>query len=128
MINIKNHNLYYITQEYILAPYLFIICIDYVLRTSIYLMKENGFTLAKARSRRYPARTITGKDDTDDIVLQTNTPTQAEFPQHSLERVADDIDLDVNASKTELMCFNQRGEISTLNGRSLKLVDKFTYL
>ena len=36
-----------------LAPYLFIICLDYVLRTSVDLMKENGFTLAKAKSRRY---------------------------------------------------------------------------
>ena len=26
------------------------------------------------------------------------------------------------------MCFNQEGAISTLNGNSLKLVDKFTYL
>ena len=26
------------------------------------------------------------------------------------------------------MCFNQRGDISTLNGSSLKLVDEFTYL
>ena len=26
------------------------------------------------------------------------------------------------------MCFNQTGDISTLNGSSLKLVDKFTYL
>ena len=26
------------------------------------------------------------------------------------------------------MCFNQRGDISTLNGNSLKLVDKLTYL
>ena len=26
------------------------------------------------------------------------------------------------------MCFNQRGDISTLNGSSLKLVDKFNYL
>ena len=26
------------------------------------------------------------------------------------------------------MCFNQRGDISTLNGSSLKQVDKFTYL
>ena len=31
-----------------LAPYLFIICQDYVLRTSIDLMKENGFTLAQS--------------------------------------------------------------------------------
>ena len=30
-----------------LAPYLFIICLDYVLGTSIDLMKENSFKLAK---------------------------------------------------------------------------------
>ena len=29
---------------------------------------------------------------------------------------------------TEDMCFNQTGDISILNGSSLKLVDKFTYL
>ena len=38
-----------------LAPYLFIICLDYMLRTSIDLMKENGFKLAKERSWRYSA-------------------------------------------------------------------------
>ena len=32
-----------------------------------------------------------------------------------------------NAHKTEYMWFNQTGDISTLNGSSLKLVDKFTY-
>ena len=36
--------------------------------------------------------------------------------------------LDVNTHKMEYMCFNQTGNISTLNGSSLKLVDKFTYL
>ena len=35
-----------------LAPYLFIICLDYVLRMSIDKMKDNGFKLAKERSRR----------------------------------------------------------------------------
>ena len=33
-----------------------------------------------------------------------------------------------NAHKIEYMCFNQTGDISTLNVSSLKLVDKFTYL
>ena len=37
-----------------LAPYLFIICLDYVLRMSIGKTKDNGFKLAKERSRRYP--------------------------------------------------------------------------
>ena len=96
------------------APYLFIICLDYVLRTSIDLMKENDFTLVKARSRRYVGQTIP---------LLANTPTQAESLQHSLELAAGGIGLHVNVDKTEFMCFNQRGDISTLNGRFLKLVE-----
>ena len=32
------------------APYLFIICLDYVLRTSIDIIKENGFTLKKPKA------------------------------------------------------------------------------
>ena len=36
-----------------LAPYLFIICLDYVLRTSIDKIRENDFKLTKKKSRRY---------------------------------------------------------------------------
>ena len=111
-----------------LAPYLFIICLDYVLRTSIDNIRENSFVLTKKRSRRYPAKTITDADYADDIALLANTPNQAETLLHSLERAAAGIGLHVNAHKTEFMCFNQKGDISTLDGTSLKLVDKFTYL
>ena len=111
-----------------LAPYLFIICLDYVLRTSIDKIKENGFELTKKRSRRYPATTITDADYADDIAILANTPDQAETLLHSLERAAASIGLHVNAHKTEYMCYNQTGDISTLEGTPLKLVDKFTYL
>ena len=47
---------------------------------------------------------------------------------HSLERAAAGIGLHVNAYKTEYMRYNQTGDISILDGTSLKLVDKFTYL
>ena len=111
-----------------LAPYLFIICLDYVLRTSIDKIKENGFELTKKRSRRYPAKTITDADYADDIAILANTPNQAETLLHSLEWATAGIGLHVNAHKTEYMCFNQTGDISTLDGNSLQLVDKFTYL
>ena len=52
----------------------------------------------------------------------------AETLLHSLERAAAGIGLYVNAHKTEYMCYNQTGDISTLDGTPLKLVDKFTYL
>ena len=111
-----------------LAPYLFIICLDYVLRTSIDKIRENGFELTKKRSRRYPAKTIADADYADDIALLANTPNQAKTLLHSLERATAGIGLHVNAHKTEYMCYNQTGDISTLDGTSLKLVDKFTYL
>ncbi len=67
-------------------------------------------------------------DYADDLALLANTPNQAETLLHSLERAAAGIGLHVNAHKTEYMCYNQTGNITTLDGASLKLVDKFTYL
>ena len=111
-----------------LAPYVFIICLDYVLRTSIDKIKENGFKLTKERSRSYPAKATTDANYADGIALLVNAPTQAETQLRSLDRAAAGIGLHVNAHKTECMYFNQTGDISTLNGSSLKLVDKSTYL
>ena len=99
-----------------------------MLRTLIDKIRENGFELTKKRSRRYPAKTITDADYADDIGTLANTPNQAETLQYSLERAAAGIGLHVNAQKTEYICYNQTGDISTLDGTSLKLVDKFTYL
>ena len=86
------------------------------------------FELTKKRSRRYPAKTITDVDYTDDIAILANTPNQAKTLLHSLERAATGIGIHVNAHKTEYICFNQAGDISTLDGTPLKLVPKFTYL
>ena len=68
-----------VLQGETLAPYLFIIGLDYVLRTSIDKIKENSFELTKKRSRRYPVKTITDADYVDDIALLANTPTK---PKH----------------------------------------------
>ena len=86
-----------------------IVCLNYVLKTSIDRIKENGFKLTKERSRSYPVKTITGADYADDIALLANAPTQAETLLHSLERAAAGIGLHVNAHKMEYMCFNQTG-------------------
>ena len=91
-------------------------------------MKENGFTLEKARSRRYITRTITDADNADYIVLLANNPTQAVSLFHSLERASDGIRLHENADKTDYVCFDKICNISTQNVGSLKLLDKSTYL
>ena len=79
---------------------------------SIHTRKENGFMLTEEKSRRYPTQTIMNADYANDIAL--------------LERAVADIGLYVNTHRTEYICFDQRGENSTLNSISLKLVDKFT--
>ena len=84
------------------APYQFIICLDYVLRTSIDKIKENSFKLTKERSRRYHAKTITDADYANAIALLANAPAQAETLLHSLERAAASIVC------TELICVNLR--------------------
>ena len=51
---------------------------------------------------------------------------QVETLLHGLERAAVGLSLHVNAHQTEYIGFNQTGDISTLIGSSLKLVDEFT--
>ena len=82
-----------------------IIYLDYVVRTSIDKMKENGFKLTKKKKRswRYPSKTITDSDNDDDIALLENAHAQAESLLHSLERAAAGIGLHVNVHKTEYM-------------------------
>ena len=96
------------------VPYVFIISLDNVLQTSIDLIKENVFTLAKAKSRRYPARTITDGEYADDIAHLANTPTKAESLVQSLKRAAFGIGLHVNTDETEFTWFSERVEITTL--------------
>ena len=82
-----------VLQDDTLAQYLFINCQGYVLRTSIDLMKENGFKLTKERSRRYPAQKITDADYTGNIALLTNTSVSAESLLPNMERTAGGIGL-----------------------------------
>ena len=74
-----------VLQGYTLAPYLFIICLYYVLRMLIGLIKKNGFILKKARSRWYSIETIMNTDYADDIALLTKAPILAESLLHNLE-------------------------------------------
>ena len=77
-VKVRSPDVAGVLQGDTLAPYLFIICLDYVLRTLIDKIRENGFELTKKRSRSYPAKTITDADYADDLVILANTPNQSE--------------------------------------------------
>ena len=64
-------------------PYIFLICENNIQWMSIYLIKENGFTLKTTRSRWYLVETMTDTDYTDDLALLINKLVQAEFLLHS---------------------------------------------
>ena len=97
---------------------------------SVYLsiFQSIYINLTKKRSRRYPAKTITDANYANDIVILAIAPAKAKTLLHSLEQAARGIGLHVNAHKMEYICLNQTGDISTLGGSSLKLVDKFICL
>ena len=100
------------------------------LSIAVYALEHRSIKSEKTASscQRKEAKTITDADYANDIAILANTPNQAETLLHSLERAAAGIGHHINAHKTEYMCFKQAGDISTLDGASLKLVDKFTYL
>ena len=91
--------------------------------TFMCLIKENGFIFKKAGSRRYSAETMKDTDYSDDQALLANTPSQAESLPYSFKQTAGDIVFYVNANKKkEYMRFKQKGAISTLSCKLLKLV------
>ena len=98
---------------------------------NIYLkkkQKKKRFQAYKRKKQKVPGKKIIDANIADDIALLANDSTQAKNLLHSLERVIAGIGLNINVHKMQYMGFNQRGDISTLNCSSLKLVDKFTYL
>ena len=60
-----------------LAPYLFTIVIDYIMRMAIDGKEELGFILNPKRNRQYPAEVITDLDYADDIALICHEIAQA---------------------------------------------------
>ena len=121
-------NLTGVLQGDTLAPFLFVICLDYVLRISVDKCNEYGLTLELARSRRFHTKKITDADYADDLALLSDNSYNAQKLLHILEKSAAFIGLHVNATKTEYMCYNQDSTIETLNKTLLKQVDDFVYL
>ena len=110
-----------------LVPFLFLICLDFVLRISVDTWNEYGLALELARSR-FSTKKITDADYADDLALLSDNSYNAQKLLHILEQSAAFIGLHVNATKTEYMCYKQDSPIETLNKTPLKKVDDFVYL
>ena len=91
-----------ILQGDTLAPFLFIIVIDYIMRVSVDTMKENGLLYQPRRSSRYPALHITDADFADDIALLSDNLANAQALLSSLESAANGTGLYLNETKTRV--------------------------
>ena len=111
-----------------LAPFLFIVALDYALREAT-RDTEIGFMTEKRQSSRQPAVYITDTDFADDLALLSNYIEQAQLFLLRLEVAGESIGLYVNYTKTEYMLYNQaEAELVTLDGKKLKQVEDFKYL
>ena len=114
-----------------LAPYLFVIVIDYLLRMSFKDKKDYlGLEIQQKKSRRHKAIRITDLDYADDLALISEQTEQAQESLHCLETEAEIVGLYCNSKKTEVQHFNQDipVHITAKNGEILKNVDNFKYL
>ena len=85
-----------------LAPFLFIICLDYILKTSLDNNRELGFTLTEKKSRRYPAEQINDTDYADNIAVTSNTLKDAYTLLPKIESAAREIGLCINTEKSNI--------------------------
>ena len=111
-----------------LAPYLFVIVLDYVLRNTFKGREEElGFRLHRRRSSRVPAVHITDLDFADDLAVLVEEMDQAQKALEALEQEAGKVGLVCNAKKTELQAFNQASptSITSKSGQLIKEVDNF---
>ena len=96
-----------VLQEDTLALYLFIIVVDYAMKTAISNSADYGSIFEKAKSRRHPALCVTDIDCADDIALLSEFVDKAEKLLHNVEMAAKLIGLHINEKKTQHMTFNQ---------------------
>ena len=114
-----------------LAPYLFIIVLDYTLCRAITGKEEQlGFTITPGKSRRVRPVIQTDIDFADDIALVSDSVEKAQALLLSVEGECQKMGLQLNAKKTEVMTFNigEKAKITTKNGTILAVKEDFKYL
>ena len=115
-----------------MAPFLFILVVDYILRMSVDQIPDKGLEAQPRRSSRYPARHLTDADFADDLALISGSLANAQSLLSSLEKAANCVGLYLNESKTEYLnhcqIIDSDFSIKTINGRELKCVQDYKYL
>ena len=113
-----------------LAPLLFIIAVDYIMRQAT-KDEDFGFTLEPRRSRRHPAKKVSDADYADDLALLTNSIEEAQRFLKRLEESAASVGLHINSDKTKYMSTGLDPDhdcLKSVDGQLLEEVQDFVYL
>ena len=114
-----------------LAPFLFIIVLDYALRRAIEGKEEElGFTIHPRRSSRFPKETLTDLDFADDIALLSDLLNQAQELLVRVQVECKKVGLGINAKKTKYLTYNINVSeaLKTSEGTELERKEDFKYL
>ena len=120
-----------ILQGDTLAPFLFVIVVDYILRQSVDTLKSKGLDIMPNKTNRMKNKYLTDLDYADDIALTSSLLQDAQDLLTSLEDASAIVGLFLNAKKTEYMCTNgdeASNPILSRDGTQLKEVKDFKYL
>ena len=117
-----------------LAPFLFIIVVDYVLRQALGNCQELGFKLRSKSGSRQPAKFLTDLDFADDIALLASVWDDAQALLTNVESSAAAVNLGINNVKTKALQLRKLASESSPEATfkvrlgSVDNVDDFCYL
>lgn len=114
-----------------LAPFLFIVVLDYTLKQAFNVSESNtGVVIQPRRSRRIPEIRIRDLAYADDIALLNTSLQLAENLLQCVEQSASHVGLYLNANKTKVLTSNVNNDyiIKTVGGEKLEHVTNFKYL
>ena len=117
-----------VLQGDVLAPFIFIIVIDYVMANS---EGDFGFITHPKEGSRKPLKRLNDLDYADDIALLEQTIEQAQLQLTATSNKANEVGLEINVEKTKTMIFNPPPgpqQALTLNGENIEVVSDFKYL
>ena len=114
-----------------LAPFLFVIVLDYAMRKATAGKEEElGFTITPRKSRRHPKEVLADLDFADDIGLLSNEMRQAQQLLLNVEVECKKVGLGLNGPKTKFLAYNVEVQqpLHTIDGTQLEQKDDFKYL
>jgi len=119
-----------VKQGDVISPLLFNIMIDWILRSSVDNIKEEGVKVIPRKSSRYPASYVTDRGFADDLAATSTTAQGLQKLITAISTTSLAANLKMNVKKTKVMYDDSYSpdHVFTLDGNSLEAVEEYKYL